>query len=79
MTLDWMDRAACKGLPSRVFFLDDDEQPDYATARHVCSGCPVRSECLGYALELNIRHGMFAGLTPTQRERLRRQRRSEVA
>lgn len=75
MNIDWMRRAACKGQPDVVFFPDheDDEQPDYTTARHICAGCPVRSQCLAYALELNIRHGMFAGLTPAERAALRRQ------
>lgn len=82
MTLDWMGRAACKGQPDTVFFPDDEdsvEQPDYTTAQRICSGCSVRAECLAYALELHIRHGMFAGLTPTQRAGLRRQRPSKVA
>jgi WhiB family redox-sensing transcriptional regulator len=82
MTLDWMRRAACKGQPDAVFFPDhedDGEQPDYTTARKICAGCLVRSQCLAYALELNIRHGMFAGLTPAERATLRHQRRGKAA
>jgi WhiB family transcriptional regulator, redox-sensing transcriptional regulator len=82
MTLEWMSRAACKGQPDAVFFpddKDDGEQPDYTTARHICAGCPVRVQCLAYALELNIGHGMFAGLTPTERANVRRQRRGKAA
>jgi WhiB family redox-sensing transcriptional regulator len=81
MNLDWMRRAACKGQPDAVFFPDheDDEQPDYTTARQICARCQVQAQCLGYALELNIRHGMFAGITPAERANLRRQRRGKAA
>jgi WhiB family redox-sensing transcriptional regulator len=82
MNLDWMRRAACKGQPDAIFFPDheeDGEQFDYTTARHICAGCPVRAECLAYAVELNVRHGMFAGLIPAERANLRRQRRDRVA
>lgn len=81
MTLDWMGRAACKGQPDAVFFPgeDDGEQPDYTAARHICAGCPVRTQCLAYALQLNIGHGMFAGLTPSERADLRRQRHGKAA
>jgi WhiB family redox-sensing transcriptional regulator len=82
MTLDWMRRAACKGQPDAVFFPDhedDVEQRDYTTARRICAGCPVRAQWLAYALELNIRHGMFAGLTPAERATLRRQPRGKAA
>ena len=67
--LDWMDRAACKGLPNRVFFPLDRR---YGGARAVCATCPVSSECLAHAFALGARRGMFGGLTPSQRARLRR-------
>jgi WhiB family redox-sensing transcriptional regulator len=82
MNLDWMREAACKGQPDEVFFPehhDDGEQPDYTTARRICAGCSVRAPCLAYALELNIRHGMFAGLSPTERANLRSHRRGKAA
>ena len=67
--LDWMDLAACKGLPNRVFFPLDRR---YGGARAVCATCPVRQECLDDALALGAKRGMFGGLTPSQRARLRR-------
>ena len=78
MNVDWMVNAACKGHPAEVFF-PDDERADYTTARHICTGCPVRDECLAFALKLNIGHGMYAGLTPHQRVVLRRRIRHEAA
>jgi WhiB family redox-sensing transcriptional regulator len=64
-----MGRAACRGLPNRVFFPLDRR---YGGARAVCATCPVRPECLAHALALSAKKGMFGGLTPSQRARQRR-------
>lgn len=41
-------------------------------AKAVCRGCPVRSECLAYALAARERAGVWGGLTPDERaEQLR--------
>jgi WhiB family redox-sensing transcriptional regulator len=69
--LQWTSRAACKGLPTEVFFPDHYR---YDTARAVCSGCQVKGECLAFALEMRINKGMFGGLSPRQRTAVRRQR-----
>lgn len=39
-----------------------------AQARRICADCPVRAECLEYALEFPAAdmHGVWAGLTPRQ-------------
>lgn len=43
---EWYDRAACRGLPTAMFFPEskNDAQPVIA----ICTGCPVRVLCLGY-------------------------------
>lgn len=38
-----------------------------ASARLVCAGCPVRKECLRFAVENVITHGMYGGLMPKDR------------
>lgn len=40
-------------------------------ARELCASCPVTSECLEYAMTLEIKHGMWGGHTERQRQRLR--------
>jgi len=51
------------------------------TARLLCGGCPVRMECLEYALRaeagmpLTWIHGIFGGLAPWERARIIRYRR----
>jgi WhiB family redox-sensing transcriptional regulator len=76
MPVEWMDRAACADTPNDLWFPDDFEcsRPDWGPARKVCGGCPVRSECLEFALgfpEDRDRHGMFGGLTPLERGQVR--------
>jgi WhiB family redox-sensing transcriptional regulator len=39
-------------------------------AKKVCRRCPVRAECLAYAVEVKVELGVWGGMTPTQRRRL---------
>lgn len=51
----------------------------YERARAVCASCPVATRCLNYALENEERHGMWGGVTPSEREDILRSRRRRVA
>lgn len=62
MAGEWLERAACAGLPGEMFFDDvfpeDDEglplepvPPALAKARAVCASCPVRMQCYVEAME----------------------------
>lgn len=42
-------------------------------AKKVCLACPVRAECLDYALETKQRFGVWGGLTEHQRRPLEHQ------
>lgn len=42
------------------------------SARSVCLACPVRAECLAYALDHNERHGVWGGTSPRERRVLLR-------
>ena len=66
----WVDQAACSGMNGDLWFLDD-KTGSYGEARAVCRTCPVRPDCLTYALENKINHGMWGGLNPVQRRQLR--------
>lgn len=76
----WADRAACKGEDPNLFFPVSDLGPgarETAQAKAVCARCPVRAECLGYALDRVIVEGIFGGTTGDEREKMiRRPRRS---
>jgi WhiB family redox-sensing transcriptional regulator len=60
----WWDAAACRGRSDVDFFA-----ADAAPAVAVCAACPVRRECGEWAVALNIKHGVFGGLTPGERRR----------
>ena len=69
---DWFDDAACTDADTDVFFPVSESQSDAATA--ICAVCPVREECLEYALEVRPADGVWGGLTATERHRLIRRR-----
>ena len=41
-------------------------------AKQVCAACPVRAECLDYALRVNEPLGVWGGLDPIERRTLLR-------
>lgn len=72
MTASWRQGALCAQVDPELFF----PEPGFPAepARRVCRGCEVRQECLDFALENLERHGVWGGLSPTQRLALLRQR-----
>lgn len=74
----WRDAANCVDLPTSMFFPENTQSDRvWDAARRVCSGCAVRLDCLEFALryeELEDRWGMYAGLTPNERNLIRAQR-----
>ncbi len=71
----WRDEAACRGLDTDVFFPLTDEEAEEAKA--ICATCPVREECLEYALLTRQDDGVWGGLTEAERRRIRRRRRQQ--
>jgi WhiB family transcriptional regulator, redox-sensing transcriptional regulator len=67
---DWTMRAKCRGMEDALF----PEASDQKRARLVCSGCPVRFECLAEALDNRIEWGVWGGMTERERRLLLRQR-----
>lgn len=64
---EWVTQGLCVGMGPRVFF---DSPPN--VARELCSACPVREDCLEYALVNDEQHGVWGGLTWYQRRGLKR-------
>jgi WhiB family redox-sensing transcriptional regulator len=74
---DWRHRAACRDEDPELFFPVSDVGPGARQAdqaKAVCARCPVRAECLEYALDNGLDHGVFGGTTETERRELRRRR-----
>lgn len=64
----WFDFASCKGMTQLMFPKEHKDITYIATARAICRDCPVKKECLEYALEFPPAdmHGVWAGLTSRQ-------------
>lgn len=72
MEPNWMARGNCVDKPPSLFFPSDGVGVE--VARKVCADCPVKSECLEYALEHRIDHGVWGGTSERERRRLLRAR-----
>lgn len=68
--LGWQDRALCAASASPDDWFPDAGRPSARAVRNVestCAACPVRSECLAYAVDNGIRHGIWGGLSEEER------------
>jgi WhiB family transcriptional regulator, redox-sensing transcriptional regulator len=77
--MSWQDRAACAGMDAQLFFGPDGERGQEreireAKAKAICALCPVRAQCLDYALKNSIKQGIWGGLNYEERARERRHR-----
>lgn len=66
----WKSRRQCRGMEPNFFFPHDSK--DVEIAKEYCQGCPVINECLEYALENNIKDGVWGGMSESDRRRLKR-------
>lgn len=70
---DWRDDAACRQYDPEMWFPVGSsaaarEQED--AAKRICGGCPVRSECLDWAIESGQSSGVWGGLSEDERRRV---------
>jgi WhiB family transcriptional regulator, redox-sensing transcriptional regulator len=76
----WQWRAACRGEDASLFFAPNHLEPrDERIARErrakaICATCPVRLECLEYAVRIREPHGIWGGLNELERRALIRNR-----
>jgi len=68
----WMEQALCAQVDPDLFYADKSDWSMTIKAKLVCRECPVRAQCLSYALENNEVFGVWGGMSPTQRKDLRR-------
>ena len=64
----WMAAGSCADKPPALFFPSDGVGVE--VAKRVCEECPVKSECLEFALENRIDHGVWGGTSERQRRRI---------
>jgi WhiB family transcriptional regulator, redox-sensing transcriptional regulator len=75
-SLAWRTHARCKGIDPEVFYPVSDEDAD--EAKSICGECPVRLQCLEYAIVARERDGVWGGATEKERRRIIRQRRKSA-
>jgi WhiB family redox-sensing transcriptional regulator len=68
----WQTFAACTGVDPALFFPERGAATREAKA--VCATCPVREECLEYALEHGEKFGIWGGKSERERRQIRRER-----
>jgi hypothetical protein len=67
---DWRDDAACRSIAPDTFFpkgrgATPEEQTE--AAKRVCGPCPVRTECLEWAVDTGQHTGVWGGLAEEER------------
>ena len=73
METDWMAKGKCRELDPTLFFPSDGI--GVQVAQRICAECPVKAECLEYALDNRVDHGVWGGASERERRRLLRKRR----
>lgn len=66
---EWRVQALCAKLGDPDMFHSSNAM-ESRNARKVCIDCPVRQQCLDYALKTQQRFGTYGGTTPTERSRM---------
>jgi len=80
---DWILDAKCRGVYG-LFHAEKSNNPDVQKAKSVCNGdpkakeawerepCPVKRECLAYAIQNNEKFGVWGGQSERERRKTRR-------
>ncbi|MGV9937173.1 WhiB family transcriptional regulator [Streptomyces olivaceoviridis] len=68
--MDWVDQGLCRAQPDRMFA----EGAAQNEAKAVCAACPVRLDCLAYALDHREEYGVWGAMTERERRALLRRR-----
>jgi WhiB family transcriptional regulator, redox-sensing transcriptional regulator len=74
---DWRSQGACLHADPDVFFpisVAGASTTQVRMARAICAGCPVRSDCVDFAVEHREIQGIWGGTTDEERKKLRRVR-----
>ena len=73
---DWQHRGLCRASDSTVFFppAHFEHKPEReareAKAKAICAGCPVRGQCLEWALAVREPHGVWGGRSESERKQM---------
>jgi WhiB family redox-sensing transcriptional regulator len=65
----WREAARCAQIGGDSWFPDNARTHREALA--ICGACPVRAQCLEYAIEHEMVHGIWGGTAPRERRQMR--------
>src|SRR6266496_5772971 len=80
LSTQWVERARCANVDPDLFFPLGSTGPfleQIRTAKGICWLCPVKRECLEWALATDQQAGIWGGLTEDERRTLRQGARRE--
>lgn len=66
----WWSAAACRYADPELFFpvsAAGKSLQQVTEAKAICAGCPVRAECLAFALRTKQTYGVWGGMTEEER------------
>lgn len=71
----WDSVPACQGTDTDLWFTAEESKvyTQIVLLKKICSECPVRKQCLDYAIHHNV-NGYWAGTTESNRSLIQRQR-----
>jgi len=80
---DWRHAAVCRDHDPEAFFSVSNPKSEaykkhIKAAKAICRGCPVREDCLTYALSKDVT-GVFGATDEHDRQRLRRQKKVTIS
>ena len=79
---EWRAASACLTADPDLFFpvaAGTAASKLVARALRICDGCPVKQQCLDYAMRSGEKDGIWGGTTPEERIRARRARNRRPA
>jgi WhiB family redox-sensing transcriptional regulator len=85
LPLAWQERGRCRDLDTDLFYPPLDSETAHqrrareTVAKAVCASCPVRVECLAWAIASGEQLGVWGGLNERERELLAGPRHSAAS
>ncbi len=72
----WQTAALCRGNHSYLFFppstveRKDERERRESKAKAICMVCPVKGDCLDFAMKIKEPYGIWGGLTEADRRQV---------
>lgn len=73
----WRRKAACKNTDPNLFFPSRGDYEMETAAKSMCAVCPVKSQCLEYALNAGDCPGIWGGTSAKERRGIKKHRNSQ--